>query len=175
MTSVAPPALLTLDDLPRFARPDRRLELVDGHLFVSGLETPFLDRVIANAGRVLNAAGASDDGRRLLVNEPLTIDTRNMLVPDLAVERGPGEALQLVLEVRTDSTERYALGPKRMVYARARVPEFWFLDPRAGSLAIFTAGGRPDYPWPPAILHAGDEARSLALRRPIAVSDLIVT
>ncbi len=146
--------LLTIDDLPRYAKPDRRLELVDGHLFVSALETPYLERFIANADRVVRAAARGLDVR---TNQPIEFDERNLLIPDIAI-LSDGPLPRLVIEVRSDSTERYALGPKRMVYARAKITEYWFLDPRASSVAVlrFTAP-EPDYVWPPRYFHPGDE------------------
>lgn len=166
---VKPPNLLTIGDLARHARPDRRLELVDGHLFVSALETPYLDLVIASAERVIRAAaGPRSDVR---TNEPITFDDHNLLVPDVAV-RGDGELPRLVFEVRSDSTERYALGPKRMVYSRARIPEYWFFDPRAQLLAVFrSASADPDYPWPPAYYRPGEEVPA-GILPPVRVADL---
>ena len=146
--------LLTVDDLPRYAKPDRRLELVDGHLFVSALETPYLERFIANADRVVRAAAVGLDVR---TNEPIEFDPRNLLIPDIAV-RGEDHLPRLIVEVRSDSTERYALGPKRMVYSRARIAEYWFLDPRASSVAVLRFTARePDYVWPPRYYRPGDE------------------
>jgi len=177
-TAVGPrppgPSLLGIADLERFRAPDRRLELVDGHLFVSALDTPYLERLTANAHALVS--GTARPGRTVRANEAIVFDDRTLLVPDVSVlHGGPGSDLELVLEIRSDSTERYALGPKRMVYSRNQVDEYWFLDPRAGSLRVFRrVPGQPDYRWPPEELRPGDVATAPALARPIAVADLFL-
>lgn len=168
------PALLRIADLERFRAPDRRLELVDGHLFVSALDTPYLERTTANALAILGRSVKA--GRTVRANEVIVFSDSTLVVPDVSVRNGgPGSVPELVFEVRSDSTERYALGPKRMVYSREQVGEYWFLDPRAKHLLVFRreAGG-PDYAWPPLELGTADDVTHAALAHPITVADLIV-
>lgn len=168
------PPLLRIGDLEPFHGPDRTLELVDGHLFVSALDTPYLERTTANALAILTRS--AKPGRTVQANEAIIFSDSTLVVPDVSVRSGgPGSALELVLEVRSDSTERYALGPKRMVYSREHVGEYWFLDPRAAHLLVFRrkAGG-PDYPWPPLELGPEADARHDALARPVRVADLLL-
>jgi hypothetical protein len=60
----------------------------------------------------------------------------------------PAGVPDLVVEFRTESTGRYVLGPKRMVYSRFRVPEFWYVDPLCRRVAVLRSGGE-EYGWPP--------------------------
>jgi len=168
------PPLLRIADLGRFRGPDRHLELVDGHLFVSALDTPYLERTTANVHAILDRA--AKPGRTVRANEAIVFSDTTLVVPDVSVRRGgPGSVLELVLEVRSDSTERYALGPKRLVYSREQVGEYWFLDPRAGHLLVFRReGGAPDYGWPPLEHGEGDDVTHAALARPVRVAELIV-
>lgn len=167
-------ALLRIADLERFRAPDRRLELVDGHLFVSALDTPYLERTTANALAILGRSVKA--GRFVRANEVIVFSDSTLVVPDVSVRNGgPGSAPELVFEVRSDSTERYALGPKRMVYSREQVGEYWFLDPRAKHLLVFRReAGASDYGWPPLELGPEADVMHLALEHPLRVADLIV-
>jgi Uma2 family endonuclease len=73
---------------------------------------------------------------------------------------GPNVPL-LVVEFRTESTGRYVLGPKRMVYSRFRVPEFWYVDPMNRRVAILRAHEGGDYSWPPEERASGDTIEPL--------------
>lgn len=133
---------------------DSRIERIDTHRFVSEPPTEFL----ASATRRLTAALAA----RLAPGAELLIDTlldlgRAELQPDLTVRSADDSLPLLVVEVRRESTDRYALGLKRMAYGRAGIPEYWFADPVFGRLLVMRLGaGEPDYPWPPLELRHGE-------------------
>lgn len=70
-------------------------------------------------------------------------------------------APDLVVEVRSPSTERYDLATKRRAYATAGVPYYWLLDWRTRTALVLTAPAGGDYQheitvpwadlrWPPA-------------------------
>jgi Uma2 family endonuclease len=96
------------------------------------------------------------------------------VIPDLAAYV-PGEALpKLVVEYRAESTERYILGPKRLIYARAGIPEMWFVEPHAAHVLTLQEHRGLDYAWPAEEHRSGDVVVSrifpgVALR----VADLI--
>lgn len=52
-------------------------------------------------------------------------------------EHGIEGAPDLVVEVLSKSSERFDLGPKRSIYHRTGVEEFWAIDPKKHTLAIY--------------------------------------
>lgn len=134
-------------------------ELIEGDLFVSPPVTPYLENRISAVAQVLKEALRA---KRAVVatDAPVLVTERTALVPDVAVwreGRGPAELPELVVELRTESTDRYALGPKRLVYSRARVPEYWFADPVPRRVYVMRDDPElPDYPWPPEVFGPGD-------------------
>lgn len=138
-------------------------EYVEGARFTWVERTPWLRRMIRHGAEALAAAGAGD----VRVSEPLVLDERSTVIPDIVVEvdRRPC----LVVEYRTESTDRYVLGPKRLVYGRAGIPELWFVDPRAGSITtLHLASGARDYAWP-GKRHAAGETLDVACAPPLHV------
>lgn len=125
-------------------------ERINGERFTVVEPTPLLGRCIEGARRALEAAGVHVD-----VGEPLDFGAATELTPTLAVWAATdGPAVRppdLVVELRTESTSRYVLGPKRMAYARNAVPELWFVDPWHGRVAVLVAGPDGDFPWPPGL------------------------
>jgi Uma2 family endonuclease len=111
------------------------------------------------------------------IRRPLRTGPRTRVVPDISVFAREGETVpDLVVEMRTESTDRLALGPKRLVYARAGVGDYWFLDPQAGQARrLWTIRASTDYGWPAAMLGPADVLESFrfpALRVP--VSELLI-
>jgi Uma2 family endonuclease len=139
-------------------------ELIEGELFTSAVPTERLAAVIAGAALALEAA-LRDAGlpARVVSQEPLLLGPRTLVRPDAAALPADEGPPLLVVEVRTESTERYALGPKRMAYARAGVPEYWFVDPsRELVVALRSVADEPDYPWPGEELGRGTPVTSAA-------------
>jgi len=128
------------------------IERVNGERFTAVEPTPLLAACIADAREALRAAvaeaapGASVEAGGILAFGPGT-----ELSPTLVVRADGGNLAgvpDLVVEFRTESTGRYVLGPKRMVYSRFRVPEFWYVDPLRRRVAVLRSGGE-EYAWPP--------------------------
>jgi Uma2 family endonuclease len=132
-------------------------EQVGGERFTSAEPTPLL-RACIDAARaaltsalaevapsvVVIASGRWEFGPGTELSPSLLVTTRE---PDTNGD-GPRVPL-LVVEFRIESTGRYVLGPKRMVYSRHRVPEFWYADPVNRRVAVLRAPASGDYPWPP--------------------------
>jgi Uma2 family endonuclease len=84
-----------------------------------------------------------------------TADDQSYFVPDAwwirDAQRVAGNALftagypDIVIEVRSPSTWRYDLGPKRRAYERARVAELWFVDLDSETV-IVNRRSKPDAP-----------------------------
>lgn len=151
-------------------------EVIEGELFTSALPTPYLAEAIGRAADAVRD-GFERAGRAvsLVSQEHVALGPLTAVRPDVLARDAATEALLVMVEVRTESSDRYALGPKRMAYARAGVPEYWFVDPRAERVvALRLVEGEPDYPWPGAELGPGDAISSEAVPNlSVAVRDLL--
>lgn len=139
-----------------------RSETIDGARFDREPATHLLQDGIMAVAVVLREA--LQDQAIVDVSRPLVVNERTQLVPDLSIRRDATQDLpDVVIEMRTESTDRFALGPKRLVYARAGVSEFYFLDPQAGVLRKMMTGPEElDYGWPAQSLHRGDSVELTA-------------
>lgn len=144
---------------------DVELELIEGDLFTSAPPTAYLGAVIAGvAEAVRDGLAAAGFEARVVVEEPLQLGPRTVVRPDVAVLAPEQGAPALVVEVRSESTDRYALGPKRMAYARGLVSEYWFVDPRHERvLALCLSSSERDYAWPGQEAGPGDLLVSAAI------------
>jgi Uma2 family endonuclease len=139
------------------------VEFIDGQRFAWVERTPRLRSMIGHAAGALDSALISHGlNYRIDRSEAFTVNPRTALIPDLlvVVDNRP----QIVVEYRSESTDRYVLGPKRLVYGRAPVPEFWFVDPHLGIvLQMVHKSPNVDYEWP---------SRSYALRDSISAATI---
>lgn len=131
-------------------------EEIDGAVFARQPVTALLREAIETVAGVLR--DALGDRALVEISRPLTVSAQTRLVPDLSISWRIGQQVpDVVMEMRTESTDRFALGPKRLVYARAGVPAFYFLDPQAGVLRTMLAVPHQlDYRWPPSSQHRGE-------------------
>jgi hypothetical protein len=129
------------------------VERVNGERFTAVEPTPLLAACIADAREALRAAvTAAFPGGSVEAGGTLAFGPGTELSPSLVVRADGGRLTglpDLVVEFRTESTGRYVLGPKRMVYSRFRVPEFWYVDPLRRRVAVLRSSGE-EYAWPPA-------------------------
>lgn len=128
------------------------VERVNGERFTAVEPTPLLAACIADARTALAAAVAAAAPRASVQSGgTVAFGPGTELTPSLVVRADaddPAALPVLVVEFRTESTGRYVLGPKRMVYSRFRVPEFWYVDPLCRRVAVLRSGGG-EYGWPP--------------------------
>lgn len=123
-----------------------RRERIGGDGFAVEPATPWL---AAGAERVYAAIARACGGLRVVRDHPIVLAAQGFeLWPDVTV-LGADDRPRLVVELRRESTDRYALGIKRLAYAAAGVPRFWFVDRTARTLrtlALEPGGNR--YEWP---------------------------
>lgn len=143
-------------------RPPGHAEMIDGALFARQPATTLLHEGIDAVAAVLRKA--LPNGAVVDVGRPLTVSERTQLWPDLSIWRDRDQQVpDVVIEMRTESTVRFALGPKRLVYARAGVPEYYFLDPQAGILRKMVTGPEElDYGWPVVAMRRGESVELTA-------------
>lgn len=153
-----------------------RYELIDGSPFVRTEPTPLLARAITQIADAFSAAlRATSPDVAVEVFRPLDLDTRNHVVPAISVVRGGGQFPETVIELRVESTDRFALGPKRLLYGRAGIAEYCFADPQAGRLRVMRpAPLHHDYTWPARELYPGDVYEPLCCPRAAIPVDFLL-
>ena len=115
----------------------------------------------------------------LRIQLPMVLGLRTDPMPDLAVVPGsprdytahPSSAA-LVVEV-SDTTLQFDTNDKRLLYAEARIPEYWVLDLNAGELLVFRDPNGTDYNTRQ-VLGPADAVSPLAARTAtVQVADLL--
>jgi Uma2 family endonuclease len=127
-----------------------RAELIGGQQFTRPERTPHLRELVDQAQAALEPAMrlVARDGR-VLRDADVLLSVQAVVIPDLALYRGPTPDVPgLIVEYRAESTDRLFFGPKRVAYARARVPEVWFVDASKLLVTVLRLGPGRDYPWP---------------------------
>lgn len=140
-----------------------RYELLDGSPFVRTEPTPLLMRAIHQIAEALTAAirPAAPD-LSVEIFRPLDLDARNHVVPAISLVRGGAQFPETVIELRVESSDRFGLGPKRLLYGRAGIGEYCFADPQAGRMRVMQpAPARHDYAWPAHELYPGQQYEPL--------------
>lgn len=141
---------LRAEEISRSGGDGPLLETIEGETFHSDPLTPWLAKVLDGVYDALTAMARASDARATVhPSEPMVVLDRHLVVPDVTVRDGNDRPV-LVVEVRSDSSDRYALGMKRLAYQYAEVPEYWFIDPRAGTVERLVLRNRIDgFTWPP--------------------------
>jgi Uma2 family endonuclease len=128
---------------------DERLELIEGELCVPPSPTPFHQFVSQRLYDLLKLT-VVDPGHGLIGYAPFDVklDEQNVVQPDLLVLLGErtqriGEtsvegAPSLVIEITSPSTIKNGQEPKRDLYARFGVPEYWLVDPAEKCVTVYS-------------------------------------
>jgi Uma2 family endonuclease len=112
---------------------------------------------------------------------PVKLWTLQMREPDLLFlkhhrildKRKPPKGADLVMEVVSPGTEnrKRDLREKREVYAKAKIPEYWIVDPKDKTITVLTLSGKTYKVH--GVFKEGDEATSKLLKGfTVAVSDV---
>lgn len=158
--SKAPPAALdlyrmTVNEYERLAKvavlDDDRVELIDGYLVKKMPKKPPHIWAVAAALKSLEAAAPGWWCRK---EDPVRIPSFDEPEPDVAVVRGsrddyrgriPGpKDVALLVEVADTSLERDR-GPKRLAYARGRIPVYWIINLIERQVEVYSAPGPRGY------------------------------
>lgn len=127
------------------AFPDgERTELIDGEIYYMAPQHTGHARLKGELFIALNEAiKRSGLSLEVLVEVTTEIVPVNAPMPDLlvfnapdAVKGVPSETVKLAVEV-ADSSERFDLGKKMRLYAKAMIPEYWVAVVRTGKLERF--------------------------------------
>jgi Uma2 family endonuclease len=139
VTIVAPK--LTYEDLRKMPEDGKRYELIDGEVYMTPSPNTKHQVVVGNLyvalrrfaeetgiGKVFLAPFDVVFGERTAVQPDLLFirTERLSILTDLNVQGAP----DLVIEVLSPSTAAFDRETKLQVYARAGVPELWYVDPK---------------------------------------------
>ncbi|MBI1830262.1 MAG: Uma2 family endonuclease [Planctomycetes bacterium] len=158
------------------------IELVNGRLEVLPMPSPYHQDLVKFLFLLLNAFV---DGRRLgrvyFSPLPVRLFPGTFREPDIAFLKKhrikdrskPPEGADLVMEIvspGTDARER-DFEDKRVDYAKAKIPEYWIVDPKEKTITVLTLSGKSYKVH--GVYKAGDEAASKLLKGfKVAVSDV---
>ena len=132
-------------------------QLIDGELFMSPSPNFFHQEVVGNLFAAMREYIRRDRiGKVVIAPSDVLFDKDNVYQPDVFFIRnerlgivdkhGAKGAPDLVAEVISGSTGRLDLGPKRMVYAKSGVLEFWAILPDTREVEVFRFAESTDAP-----------------------------
>ncbi|MGH7653956.1 MAG: Uma2 family endonuclease [Gemmatimonadaceae bacterium] len=145
----------TADDLDLLPDDGNRYEVVDGELFVTPAPSFAHQRVMGAIYTRLYAFVANQKRFAWVMFAPgdVHMDTKNQVQPDIFVVPRTAAGIPatwreaprpiLVVEVLSSTTARRDRGPKRELYMRARIGEYWIVDHKKRSVVIVRRG-EPD-------------------------------
>jgi Uma2 family endonuclease len=139
--------IYTVEDYWNFPSDGKRRQILDGELFVASSPLTRHQRVIVRVFEALRRWDQANPGGEVFLSPlAVTLGPRTVLEPDLfyvapesmhkVVERGIEGAPELVVEVLSPSTRRFDEVKKRRRYARARVCEYWVMDPESDAVRV---------------------------------------
>jgi Uma2 family endonuclease len=156
------------------------IELVDGRLEVLPMPTPFhQDILIFLLLAIREFVTARHLGRVYVSPMPVRLFPGTMREPDLVFlkkhrikdKRKPPEGADLVMEIISPTGRKRDLKDKRADYAKAKVPEYWIVDPKKRTITVLVLADEAYEEH--GVFKEGDEAASKLLKGfKVAVSDV---
>lgn len=140
---------LTYSDLQSMPYDGKRYELLDGEVYMTPSPNTQHQRIVGRLHLILHEFGErSRAGEVLLAPLDVVFDDRNVVQPDLLFVRSERRATitpafvagppDLVIEVLSPSNASYDRETKLHVYARAGVPEIWYVDPPTETVEVLS-------------------------------------
>jgi len=139
----------TLEELDSLPDDGNKYELIHGELFVSPAPTDDHETIGARLTRILDPF-VERNGLGLIYRPKAVIQlTDSQVEPDLFVRQPQANRKaswrtaplpSLVVEVLSPSTRRRDREHKRRFYLELGVPEYWIVDPDAGTITSIRAG-----------------------------------
>jgi Uma2 family endonuclease len=132
---------------------NRMMELDDGFLEFLPMPDPLHQRIVGYVYRRLYAYGEdSGHGEALMAPCPIRLWPGQMREPDIFFvkahriknSRRPPEGADLAIEVPSPGKENRErdLKTKRRVYAKAKIAEYWIIDPERETITVFVLSGK---------------------------------
>jgi Uma2 family endonuclease len=132
---------------------NQMLELVDGFIEVLPLPDPYHRRIVRYvSGRMQNHVAAHADGEILEAPMPVRLWSGRMREPDIGYFKPhripdphkPPRGADLLVEVVSpgEKNRERDVEVKRVEYAKAKVSEYWIIDPKEQSITVLFLGRR---------------------------------
>lgn len=124
-----------------------RCELLFGSLLVTPAPSVRHQEVLYRLARRLGDHADRRGDRLLLAPVDVVLADHSVVQPDLVYVRGARAGIvrdriegvpDLVVEILSPATARRDLGEKLRLYAESGVPEYWIVDPEAGTFGFLT-------------------------------------
>ncbi len=146
-----PKTVYTYEDLERFPDDNLRREIIDGELIVTAAPVPRHQRAVAALTYWLFGYAREHGGEVYPAPTDVFFSDTNVVEPDVLFvaashlgrvgEKRIDSAPDLVVEVSSPSTRRLELLPKRELYERFEVPEYWYVDLDADRIEAYRLAG----------------------------------
>ena len=145
-------ARLTYDDLARMPDDGMRHEIIDGVHYVTPSPVLRHQRIVGRLSvAIANHLEAHEDAGEVFgVSVDTVLSRWDVVVPDVVfvaadqrsilTEPNIQGAPALVVEVLSPGTKKRDLGVKKDLFDRAGVREYWIVDPKANTVAIYRRG-----------------------------------
>ena len=132
---------------------NQMVELVNGFLEFLPMPVPIHQRIVGYSYRHLHAfAEQTGEGEVLMAPCPVRLWEGEMREPDLFFLKAgrikdrhePPEGADLAIEVPSPGKEnrKRDLRTKRRVYAKAKIGEYWIIDPETETITVLTLSGK---------------------------------
>jgi Uma2 family endonuclease len=132
---------------------NRMMELVDGVIEVLPMPDLYHQGVVQYLFRRMDDFGRmTKKGEAFLAPLPIRLWRRQMREPDIAFfkpqriknRHKPPEGADVVMEIVSPGKDNRHrdLKEKRRVYAKAKIPEYWIVDPKEQMITVLTLGTR---------------------------------
>jgi Uma2 family endonuclease len=139
-------------DLDRNSEP-RLIELNDGFLEILPMPDMLHQDIVKFIFTLFDAfVMGLGIGRVYFAPLPIKLWTKQMREPDIVFlashrikdKRQPPKGADLAMEVVSPGAEgrKRDLKEKRLVYAKAKIPEYWIVDPKTKTITVLTLSGR---------------------------------
>lgn len=159
-------------------KPDDRVELIEGEIVMMPPTDP--DHANGTDNTEKKIYSELTPHFKVRCQQPVRLDDKSEPVPDISVVkmqsykgRHPAAADTLLIVEVSNSSLKEDLERKRLMYAKAGIPEYWVLDLNGQSLHIFTKPRRGDYAETKR-LEAGETVKASGIRSlKVKVRDLL--
>jgi Uma2 family endonuclease len=141
----------TVAERDRLPDDGNRYEVVDGELFVTPMPVPRHQQIVKRLFLLLHDYVEKHGlGSVFESGTDVIFSPRDVVIPDVVGYPFRDDQLpatwkdapkpMLVVEVRSESTWRRDVGPKRRLYVRGEVPEYWIVDGEERTVTVVRPG-----------------------------------
>jgi Uma2 family endonuclease len=141
-----PNKVWTYDDLLKLPEDGTRYEIIDGELVIMSSPSVTHQRVLQRLYLAFHAqVQQRGQGEVFLAPLDVIMSPTRVVEPDLIIVRPNNRGIlktriegipDLLVEILSPSNHKHDIVTKRRLYARARVPEYWIVDPEAQTIEV---------------------------------------